>query len=271
MKTKIAARLVLVLICLMNLAFPCQAKELFPPSEFKLAYETMYMFYDEPNVMHEEGFLNGLSGSWTGDFTDNHLMASVELGAVGGSMDYVGHYSNGTSLRCSTNDTLLTARAIVGKGFDFRGTGVTPFVGLSARHWYDKIKVQGGYERFITQLHLTAGVNVISRPWENWSLGGSLEGNLLLMGGVESKLSQAGPGYEDAFNRQRFGNGGGARLSIFAEYDFGDYSLGAEPYFRYWHFADSKKDRISFGGVKGRVMEPENDFYISGLKLYIKF
>ncbi len=57
-------------------------KELFPTSEFKLGYEGMYMYYDEPDVMHEKGILNGGFGSWTGYFSDYNIMLNAELEAL---------------------------------------------------------------------------------------------------------------------------------------------------------------------------------------------
>ena len=249
----------------------CDQKQLFPASEFKLGYEGMYMYYDEPNLMHEKGILNGGFGSWTGYFTKYNIMTSLEAEGVAGSLKYTGHYSDGTSLKCDTDDYFISARATIGKGFDFGNIGLTPYTGIGGRYWNDKIKTSGGYEREITQLYMPLGLNVIAKMDDNWSVGGTFEGDLFLGGEVKSKLSQAGAGYSDAKNTQEFMNGGGGRVSMFMEYDFNSYSVGIEPYFRYWQFAKSKADNVLYGGSMGNVVEPKNKFYMSGLRVYLKF
>jgi hypothetical protein len=249
----------------------CADNELFPSSEFKIGYEGMYMYYDEPNVMNERGYLNGGFASWTGYFSEYDLMASFEAEAVAGSMDYDGKYSNGDPLKCDTDDFLITGRALFGKGYELGDTGLTPYIGIGIRHWYDKIKAPGGYERYITQYYLPVGLNVINKLDDKWSIGGTLEGNLLLAGRVKSKLSQVGTGYENAENDQDFASGGGGRISVFAEYDLDGYALGIEPYFRYWYFSESNKDTVLYGGTNSQVVEPKNKFYMGGFRLYVKF
>lgn len=241
--------------------------ELFPTSEFKLGYEGMYMYYDEPDVMHESGILNGGFGSWTGYFTDYNIMLNAEFEGLAGSLRYNGKYSDGTSLECNTDDYFLSGHATLGMGFEFDRIGVTPYIGIGARYWNDDIKTTGGYERQIKQLYLPIGVNLVTRLDDGWSIGGTLEGNLLLSGKVESKLSDIGPNYEDVKNTQEFASGGGGRISAFLEYDFNDYALGMEPYFRYWHIKESESDTVN----SGTYVEPKNKFYMSGLRLYVKF
>lgn len=246
-------------------------RELFPASEFKLGYQGTYLYYDEPDVMHEKGFLNGGFVAWTGYFTDQHIMAAIELEGVAGGMRYYGKYSDGTRLKCDTDDYLLSGRLTVGKGFEVGGVGVTPYIGFGTRYWYDRIKAAGGYKRYIHQYYLPLGVNVVYRLDANWSLGGSIEGDLFLGGTVKSKLSDVGPDYQDADNSQDFLDGFGARISLFAEYQFEACALGFEPYFRYWKLDDSDKDTVRFGDRQARVYEPENKFYMSGIRLYLKY
>lgn len=270
LKTKLITFITGLLLFISTSAF-CGDKALFPANEFKLGYEGLYMYYDEPNIMHEKGYLNGGFGSWTGYFTEHSLMIKVEAEAVGGSMRYDGKYSDGTKLDCNTDDFLATARATIGLGIDYGNVGVTPYLGIGGRYWYDKIKAPGGYERRIKQLYLPIGFNIISRLDDKWSLGGTLEGDLFLGGQVESELSQVGSSYEDASNTQNFMEGGGARISAFVEYDFESCALGFEPYFRYWQFEDSKSDTIRYGGSYAKVIEPENKFFMSGIRLYVRF
>ncbi len=249
----------------------CDQKQLFPTSEFKLGYEGMYMYYDEPNVMHEKGILNGGFGSWTSYFTKYNIMVNIEAEGVAGSLNYTGQYSDGTSLKCDTDDYFISTRANIGKGFDLGNIGLTPYTGIGGRYWNDKIKTSGGYEREITQLYMPLGLNVIAKMDDNWSIGGTFEGDLFLGGEVKSKLSQAGTEYSDAKNTQEFMNGGGGRVSMFMEYGFNSYSVGIEPYFRYWQFAKSETDSVRYGGSMANVVEPKNKFYMSGLRVYLKF
>ncbi|WP_027721352.1 hypothetical protein [Maridesulfovibrio zosterae] len=249
----------------------CADRELFPTSKFKLGYEGMYMYYDEPDVMHEKGILNGGFGSWTGYFTQYDIMLNAELEGLAGSLEYNGQYSDGTKLKCDNDDYFISGRATLGMGFENGKIGYTPYIGVGTRYWYDKIKATGGYEREITQYYLPLGINIISNMDDGWSIGGTIEGDLLLGGTVDSKLSQAGSNYSDASNTQDFASGGGGRLSAFIEYDFTDYSLGFEPYFRYWQFAKSNTDSVMYGSGNANVVEPKNKFYMSGVRLYIKF
>ncbi|HAS90423.1 MAG TPA: hypothetical protein DCS48_14160 [Desulfovibrio sp.] len=242
-------------------------KELFPTNEFKLGYVGMYMYYDEPDVMHEKGFLNGGFGAWTGYFTDYNIMLNAEFEGLAGSLRYSGKYSDGTPLRCDTDDYFISVRATIGLGYDLGHTGITPYTGIGARYWNDDIKATGGYERQIKQLYLPLGVNIVTHLDDGWSIGGTLEGDLLLGGTVKSKLSQVGSAYQDVNNKQEFASGGGGRISAFLEYYFDDYALGMEPYFRYWCIAESGKDTVN----SGTYVEPENKFYMSGIRLYVKF
>lgn len=242
-------------------------KELFPTSEFKLGYEGMYMYYDEPNLMNEKGVLNGGFATWTGYFGEYNIMVNAEAEGLAGSLRYEGEYQNGAPLECDNDDYFISGRITSGVGFEYENFGITPYIGIATRYWNDEIKATGGYERQITQLYMPIGINVITHLKEGWSIGGSVEGDLLLGGKVKSKLSDVGPTYEDVNNTQNFGSGGGARISAFLEYDFDDYALGMEPYFRYWHIGDSEKDTVS----TGTYMEPENKFYMSGMRLYVKF
>ncbi len=246
-------------------------KELFPASEFKLGYQGMYMYYDEPDVMHEKGVLNGAFGIWTGYFTEYNIMANAELEGLVGSLSYDGQYSDGTKATADNDDYFISGRATVGIGFSRGNTGITPYVGIGVRHWYDKIKTSGGYERFINQYYLPVGVNIINHMDDGWSIGGNLEGDLLLSGTVKSKLSQVSPAYSDAENDQDFASGAGMRISAFLEKDLDGYSLGLEPYFRYWHIDESNKDTVLYGGSNAQVVEPKNKFYMSGIRLYVKF
>ncbi len=260
-----------LLVMLVASSAYCENKELFPSSEFKLGYQGMYMNYEEPDIMKEKGIMNGGFGSWTGYFTEHNIMVGVEAEGVVGSLKYTGQYSDGTSLKCDTDDYFVSARTIVGKGFDFGDVGLTPYTGIAARYWYDKIKTTGGYEREIKQFYVPIGLNVKANMDDNWSIGGTLEGDLFLGGEVKSKLSQAGSGYEDAKNTQEFMKGGGGRLSMFLEYDLDYCAVGFEPYFRYWQFAKSETDTVLYGGTIANVVEPKNKFYMSGIRLYVKF
>ena len=254
------------LLLISSSAFAAE-KELFPTSEFKLGYEGMYLYYDEPDVMHEKGVLNGGFATWTGYFTEYNLMLNGEFEGLAGGLRYNAERSSGTPLECDTDDYFLSGRATIGMGFDFEETGVTPYVGIGARYWNDDIKTTGGYERQIKQVYLPVGVNLVTHLSDGWSIGGTFEGDLLLGGNVKSLLSDVGPAYEDVNNTQEFASGGGGRISAFLEHDFEGYSLGMEPYFRYWQFEDSEKDTIS----TGTYMEPKNKFYMSGVRLYVKF
>lgn len=258
-------------ILLLASSASCEEKPLFPTNEFKLGYQGMYMYYDEPDIMHEKGIMNGGFGSWTGYFTEHLIMVNVEAEGVVGSLKYDGQRSDGSKLKCDTDDYFISARATVGKGFDFGDIGLTPYTGIGGRYWYDKIKTTGGYEREIKQLYVPVGVNIIAKMDDDWSVGGTLEGDLFLGGEVKSKLSQAGSGYSDAKNTQEFMKGGGGRVSMFMEYDLDSYSVGVEPYFRYWQFAKSKSDTVQYGGSMAEVVEPKNKFYMSGLRVYLKF
>ncbi len=262
---------VTVVFVLIALAAPSRASELFPNSRFKLGYDGEYLFYDQPGLMHIKGFLHGGFGAWTGYFTDNHLMVGLEGSILNGVLRYKGSTASGDSVKFNTENVFAEGRVLVGKGFDCGGIGVTPFTGFGVRNWYNRLEFSPGYSRNITHYYLPLGVNVAVRLKNDWSVGASLEGDVLLSGSVKTELSDAIPGIENPHTHQKFGNGCGLRLGTFAEYDFGGFSFGVEPYFRYWHFAKTDTDDIINAGSTVTLYEPENDFYQYGLRTYIAF
>lgn len=248
----------------------CLENALFAPSAFKIGYQGMQMYYDEPGLMEEKGMLHGGVLSWTGYSGKRLFMVGGELELLKGGMDYDGQYSDGTKLTCNTDDRYLDLRFLAGKGMGFGSWALTAYAGLAGRYWFDRIKAVGGYEREIKQAYLPLGIR-IRHLSGRWSLGGSLEGNLLIYGRVESALSQVGPQYGDADNIQEFMSGLGGRISAFAEYRVGGYILGLEPYYRYWQVRESKIDTIPYGGRRAEVVEPENRSHMTGIRFYIRF
>lgn len=262
-------RLTLVLV-LIAVSTPCRAQDRFPRSRFKLGYNGEHLLYRE-SIMRNKGILHGAFASWTGYFTDSHLMVGVEGDVLNGGLKYKGHSLSGAPLAFSTENTVLEGRVLVGKGFERGRFGITPYTGLGVRRWYNRLKSTPGYGREVLQYYLPLGVNVVARPADHWSVGGSVEGDMLLRGTVKLGLSDAIPGMEDPCTHLRTGQGSGLRLSAFAERDFGKFALGIEPYCRYWHFSRSDMDAVDYGGTTYSFYEPRNNFTQYGLRVYIAF
>ena len=100
---------------------------------------------------------------------------------------------------------------------------------------------------------------MVSQGSGGWCLGASVEFDLLLIGNQRSHLSDIG--YIDVDNRQNTGYGLRCSIKFEKKGESADFII--EPFFRYWHIADSE---VNYG-----VMEPENETNEGGIRLVLVF
>jgi hypothetical protein len=262
----------LSLVVLLGLK-PDQAysKTPFLPETVRIGYQGTYMYYDEYEVMYEEGFLNGIFMDWTAYSAEEAWMVSVEAEASTGKLHYVGGYIGGQSVEGNTEDYLLGVRALVGRGMHSGDLLLTPYSGIGFRYWNDRIGVPGGYTREISQAYIPFGLRIDQPFGQVWRYGCAAELDILAFGTVQSHLSQVSSSYIDAYNVQGFAKGIGGRVSFYAERAMDDYVIGVEPFFRYWQFDNSRKDSMMIGGTRRYLHEPNNEFFISGIRAYMRF
>lgn len=248
----------------------CIGQTTFPSQSLKIGLDALNFYYKEPGVMDEKGWIPGESITAT-KYNAQNLMAEFSGSIYYGITEYNGAYSDGTPLTADSDNLYLNLKAVIGQGVMMNDIGLTPYIGIGMRYWHNDIKASGGYNRYITQYYLPLGVHITSGS-SSWRTGGTLEGSVLLGGKVRTQLSDVSPLYGDADNNQKFGYGGSLRLSAFVENHQGNYTLGIEPYVEYWHFANSQPDHVNYGNLYSiHVLEPNNDFYLSGISLYVKF
>ena len=247
------------------------APELLPASSTDLGYQLMHFKYEEPGLMKETGFMHGLFLRHT-IHTDSELMLRGEMELSFGSLDYDGQYQDGTPITRETDDYLYAMRGVLGKDFLVNDYAVTPFIGLGYRYWNDTIRGAGGYEREISQWYAPLGVEV-ARVAGDWRVAVRGEYDLFLGGTVKSHLDQAVAGLNTVTNNQDFGKGYGLRASLSAERSMdGGWTLGFEPFVRWWDIKKSDTSTVTFlGQPVAYGWEPKNETLASGLRVYLNF
>jgi len=246
---------------------------LLPVHTFKAGVESLYLKYEEPDYMQEDGVLFGITGSYTYHGA-NRLMLGADASIVFGGLDYDGETQDGTPAMADTDDSIFETRGLIGMDFYLQNNFVfTPFVGIGYRYWNDDIGGFGGYEREIRYLYSPLGVRFIKVTDTDWSWGMSLEYDLFLSGKVKSHLSDAFPAFDDVENDQDFGDGYGVGFSIMICRKIGDrFGLSLEPYIKYW---DIDKSNVSFWTVRdipvASGIEPANETTAIGLRVYFTF
>jgi hypothetical protein len=241
-------------------------------NEFEVGYEYMYFRYKEPGLMKETGSLNGVFGRYTHHFPRG-MMVRAELEVLGGSLRYDGQYADGTPLTTDNDDWLVGGRLLAGKDFLLdkeERWALTPYIGIAARYWYDKIKATGGYEREITQLYSPIGVELNNALSKDWRWGARAEYDLFWAGWVKSHLGQVS-GYEDITNTQDAFSGQGAEAALFLKYRLEKVSFLLEPYYRYWWVGESNEETANTPTGRADFVEPENNTHMAGVRLGVAF
>lgn len=215
--------------------------------EAGLSFEISNIYYDEPGLMRNKGFMYGVSGDYT--YRPNNFMLKLDGRFSLGDVDY---WSNGTGVDEGLRDYNYETRFSFGYALgSINKASFTPFIGLGYRYLFDgeegAITTSGAhdYDRKSNYLYSPIGIQTMFRSGSGWSLGLSGEYDLLWHGWQYSEFGNYAvttyppiilPNFV-AKNDQE--NGWGARGSLTIIKNFGKIAFDIEPYFRYWDFEDS--------------------------------
>lgn len=249
--------------------------DLHPGIEWDVGYEITSFHYEEEyagsKVMEEDGFLHGIRAAMTYHSQSGPLMWRMAGNFSGGDLRYDGQTWDGDPVRADTEDYLIGLRALLGWDCEYDDWASTLFSGLGYRYWNNEIDETGGYEREINWLYLPLGYEALTPLGEQWILGASVEGNLLLYGWVKSHLSDVHPAFNDPTNEQDFASGYGIRGLLFLKRQMrGPYAFSIGVFADYWHVDESDEEVLKVMGVPvATVLEPENETTQVGLRFSV--
>lgn len=133
-----------------------------------------------------------------------------------------------------------------------------PYIGVGSRMFYDKFKDigPGGYDRHITQFYAPIGTSYRFTDGD-WIFTPNIEFDFLIWGQVNSHLGTLGdPNLPNITNTQNHGIGGRSEFMVGRQ--FGDFTLEAGPFMRYWHVDESSVKPV-LGSTPGTGFgEPKN-------------
>ena len=205
-----------------------------------LYFEISHIYYDEPNIMRNKGFMWGVSGDYT--YRPNNFMFKVDGRFSFGNVDY---WSDGTGTAEDLRDYNFETRFSF--GYDLKTASkkasFTPFIGLGYRYLFDgesgAISSSGyyDYDRKSNYLYSPMGMETIFSLGTGWALGLAGEYDLFWHGWQYSQFEDIDPFSFTAKNDQA--NGWGARGSLRIIKNLGRVDFALEPFFRYWDIDES--------------------------------
>lgn len=101
-----------------------------------------------------------------------NFYARLEGSYSAGSADYRGQYQNGTATTTTTNETMWTGSARVGRAFMVMPVALIPYAELGYRYWDRNITGSGGYDETYHNGTYAAGLMVQYSPLRRWMLTG---------------------------------------------------------------------------------------------------
>lgn len=229
-------------------------------STFEIGPEVYYARYHESDMMENTGIMYGVVGSYiyrssAGQTFEpyNAWMLRADGRIAFGHMNYDGEFMDGTPTSGNNiDDFLWEVRGLFGYDFKNDTARVTPYTGFGYRYLNDDSSNNaGGYERESNYLYLPLGLEFLFPSKTNWSIGATVEFDVLLWGEQRSHLGDYG--YGTVVNQQN--SGSGFRASVKLQEKGG---LALEPFVRYWSIGDS--------AVSGGWIEPKNETTEVGLR-----
>ena len=240
--------------------------------KFDMGTEFFYTKYKEPDLMENEGFMYGITGSYKA-WAKNNTVFKLETGYSWGQVDY---FSYDTGSKDDDDNSQFEIRLFGGREF-FPGEAfvLTPYAGFGYRYLYNDGRgttTTGhlGYERISNYYYIPLGVETVHKLKDGWSIETMLEFDFLINGRQESRLSGAVEGLSDVKNDQEDGIGARTSVKFIKNTDKIDFIV--EPFFRYWKIEDSEIVPVEYrGSIVGFGYEPENYTVEYGGKFAIRF
>jgi hypothetical protein len=231
---------------------------------FEVGPEVFFYQYREPGVMMSRGAKFGLSGSYT--YRADKLWSRIEGRFAAGQTNYK---SFGTGrFGTKEDDYYYEFRGLLGLNEIFKigsDTTITPYAGLGWRHLFNdgaglkSSTGHHGYDRRNKMLYLPIGLETKISRCNEWGITVQTELDILLYGIQHSHLQKFGGGLLEHDQE----SGYGLRGAVSFDKKMSSYTLGIEPFVRYWSINDSNI-------VRG-TLEPKNNTLETGLKISFKF
>jgi hypothetical protein len=272
LKVVVSVSMTVLILCLSptaSLAQESQSGVLYDPCRVtvEIAPEISWIRYVEPDMMSEEGFMYGVSGSiiYHGHlFSKSEKAESWMLRGDGrhswGEVDYRGALMDGTPYEMhNIEDEMMEFRGLIGLDVWNRVARTTPYTGFGYRYLNDDSSFDpAGYEREANYFYVPIGFEIGFPSESEWSFGATIELDILAWGKQKSHL---GGTYGTIENRQDEGRGFRASLRFQKNQPGLDFAF--EPFCRLWNISDSD--------VSDGFIEPENSSTEVGLRLVWAF
>jgi hypothetical protein len=204
----------------------------------------------------------GLTAAYTQTNTNNWFVK------IDGRVSYGSLKYEGSGTQNTVPDFVFEARGYFGKDyFPRHGVSLSPYAGLGYRYLYNDLRGttstgEAGYRRYSQYFYVPLGLSSRFNVSGKWSVAPTIEYDYFIAGRQESRLTDVGSGYDDAYNEQS--KGYGYRLSVMLEKEA--WAFG--PWLHFWSIEDS--DIVTIGtGVSG--LEPQNETREFGVELKYRF
>ncbi len=268
-----------VLLFLAGVLAPCAADALEPKTHtITLSPEAGYYNFRETG-MEENGFLYGLSGSYTYRAESSveqlsKVMLKVDGRIIFGRVDYNGYLYDELYYEIKKVKNFISEfRGLAGYDFSiFSDTTITPFSGIGYRYLKDQLqKVNAGYRRVSKYLYTPLGFETNTPLANGWSAGVKAEYDFFWSGKQTTYLSDLDSLFSDVENDQTSGYGFKVSIKIRKEMDDKNYIF--EPYVDYWSINSSDVKPIFHTGVPAAksLQEFDNNATIIGMKVGVEF
>jgi len=234
---------------------------------FEVGPEISWIKYTEPKLMHNDGIMYGVTGSYIyrgpffiGPREADSWMFRADGRTSWGKVDYDGALMDGTPYTIdSIDDYTYEFRGLIGYGVQNKIARTTPYLGLGYRYLNDDSSFDpAGYERESNYLYLPLGFDIYFFSESEWSFSSIVEFDILLWGKQKSRL---GSPYGTIENDQNSGTGFRASIRFQKDGDKADFAV--EPFVRWWRINDSE--------VSDGFIEPENSSIEVGLRALWQF
>lgn len=253
---------------------------------FDLGVEVFYYHYEEPDLKVR------IFGPMYGDFAgytyrpaapsifNNFLVNVYSLQARSSYSRVLGYRWARVTER--QHDDVNEFRGLIGKDYFIgRDALATPYFGFGYRYLKDRgngeANIVGGtlyygYDRKSHYYYLPVGCDLRINVSKDWEIDPNIEYDILLQGWQKSFLSdgnQFGADNTDVANHQDKGYGLRGSVKFLKRGARVDFYV--EPYFRFWHIADSQAAIGRLDGETALWEEPDNNTIEAGTKFGVQF